>query len=282
MEPSHNDSFGDDTFNSSFVAEFYDGYSFKNLVDFLRRINPTALFRFSPERMQCLHHDPEGKNILSHVNIESKELYKYVLNTPHGGVLDIGMNLRDLQKFIKSIGKKDSLTMYKKRREHSIYIQISNSNNKGSQGNFSVLRPCKIEPLDILIPEYEMDESRPSLVIPASSLSSTFNVLNVLKSSTVRICVKDNNLNIDNLTDDRSSGRVDTFPMRVYGGEQVSYEISVRVSALKCLTKLNNLSPNGLLKFYLENKNDEPLPIKIMGKINSWGELTIYLSSTEV
>ncbi|QIN54256.1 putative proliferating cell nuclear antigen [Cedratvirus kamchatka] len=281
MEGTKSDSYNDDTFNSSFAAEFYDGYSFKNLVDFLRRINPTALFRFSADRIQCLHHDPEGKNILAHVNIESKELYKYSLTTPRGRVLDIGMNLRDLQKFIKSIGKKDSLTIYKKSGEHSIYIRISNS-NKGSQGNFSVIRPCKIEPLDILIPEYDMDESRPSLVIPASSVSSTFNVLNVLKSSTVRICVKDNNLNIDNLTDDRSSGRVDTFPMRVYGGQQVSYEISVRVSALKCLTKLNNLSPNGLLKFYLENKNEEPLPIKIMGKINSWGELTIYLSSTEV
>lgn len=280
MQGSYNDT---DAYNSSFVAEFYDGYSLKNLVEFLRRINPTALFRFTPERIQCLHHDPEGKNILAHVNIESKELYKYILSTPRGDKLDIGINLRDLQKFIKSIGKKDSLTIYKKKGESPIYIQIANSSNKGSPGNFSVLRPCKVDPLDILIPKYNMDESRPSLVIPASSVSSTFNVLNVLKSSTVRICVKDNNLNIDNLTDDRSSGRVDTFPMRVYNGQQVSYEISVRVSALKCLTKLNNLSPNGLLKFYLENdEEEEPLPIKIMGKINSWGELTIYLSSTEV
>lgn len=279
MQRSENheaDSYGEDATNSSFIAEFYDGYSFKNLVDFLRRINTTAVFEFRPHLIECYHHDQELKNILAHVVIKGKDLYKYHLET-EGDSLSVGVNLRDLQKLIKSIGKKDSLTIYKKKKEQFIYIQVSNSNNKSSQNNFSILRPCKVEQVIIDIPRYNTPEDYPNLILASNSISNTANSMNVLKSSLVRIRVQGNDLTIDNLSDDRSSGRVDSFAMRKYDGEKIEYESLVKVQTLKALSKLQNLNPSGLLKLYLE----EGKPIKIVSRLASFGKLRAYLSSVD-
>lgn len=267
----------DDNINDSFTAVFYDGHSFKNLVDFLKRSNIMATLEFHRTAIKCFHHDPEGENIINCVHIESKDLYKYEVNTDKDSI-EIGVNLRDLQRFIKSIGKKDSLTIYKNKKDPGVYIIIANSSSKSPQDNFSVFLPCVPNKITLDIPEYHIPESMPSLVIPAVNLSSTFNALNVLKSSRIRIRTKENKLIMDNLTDDRSSGRVDSFPMRYYEGVvHPEYDILVKAATLKSLTKLSSLNPNGLLKLYLEKEK----PLYISSRINTCGELRIYLKSLD-
>jgi len=273
-------SYGEEHKQSSFLAEFFDGYSFKNLVDFLRRINTTAIFEFHQTRIECFHYDTEARNILTHIVIKGKELSQYQLRLGDNkeNKLRMGINLRELQKFIKGIGKKDSLILYKKPGDYSIYIQIANAMNKNNQGNFSMFRPCKAESVLIDIPAYDTNENFPHVIVSSANLGHICSSMNVLKSSHVRIRVVDNKLTLDNLTDDRSSGRVDTFAIRNYGKEErIEYQALVKASTLKCLVKLSNLSPNGLLKIYTETDK----PLLIICKINGWGKMRIYLSSVD-
>lgn len=279
MEQEDLNSYGEENKQTSFVAEFFDGYSFKNLIDFLRRINTTAIFEFHPNRIECFHYDTEARNILTHIVIKGKELYQYQLKLGNEEEkLRMGINLRDLQRFIKGIGKKDSLILYKKAGDHFIYIQISNAINKNSQGNFSMFRPCKAESVLIDIPRYRTNQNCPHVILSSANLAQICSSMNVLKSSLVRIRVSGGKLTIDNLTDDRSSGRVDTFPVRTYlEEEKVEFQALVKASTLKCLTKLSNLSPNGLLKMYTESEK----PLLVICKNNGWGKMRIYLSSVE-
>lgn len=279
MEKEPSSGYGDEIKNTSFLAEFFDGYSFKNLVDFLRRINTTAIFEFHPNRIECFHYDTEARNILTHTVIKGKELYQYQLKIAgEEEKIRLGVNLRDLQRFIKGIGKKDSLILYKKIGDPLIYIQISNAVNKNSQGNFSMFHPCKTESVIIDIPNYETNENYPHVILSSANLGQICSSMSVLRSTLVRIRVVGNKLTMDNLTDERSSGRVDTFPIRSYKeGEKVEFQALVKASTLKCLTKLSNLSPNGLLKMYTEAEK----PLLVICKINGWGKMRIYLSSVE-
>ncbi|AHH01571.1 hypothetical protein pv_4 [Pithovirus sibericum] len=283
FETSETDSYKNETLKSSFMAEFHDGYSFKNLVDFMRRINPIAIFEFSHDRIDIFHHDIDAKHILAHVTIKGHELSQYHLkccNTCDGnckdGLLSIGMNLKDLQKFIKPVGKKDSLSMYKRSEDHVIYVQPTGPGSKSAQSNFSVFSPCVVEKIRITMPPYATPEHKPNCIIPATTLSQTCNGMNILKSGNIRIRVIGSDLTIDNLTDDRSLGRVDTFSMKPQQNS-AEYEIFVKVSTIKALVKLSNLNPNGLIKVYTEPE----VPLKMICRINGYGKLRIYICSAQ-
>ena len=53
--------------------------------------------------------------------------------------------------------------------------------------------------------------------------------------------------------------------------------ISVAIDTVRALSKLNNLSPSKLIKFYIEKER----PVLIYSDVSTYGELYIYLRNSE-
>jgi hypothetical protein len=62
-------------------------------------------------------------------------------------------------------------------------------------------------------------------------------------------------------------------PQIVILPEDYEYSIRIETSTIKALGKLNNLSPNGTIKMYMELER----PFKMIANIGSYGKLIIFL-----
>jgi len=64
----------------------------------------------------------------------------------------------------------------------------------------------------------------------------------------------------------------------IYSNNNAPSKVKIRNSIFKSLAKLNNISPNGLVKFYLEGEN----PMMISCRIGDYGVLNTYLMSENI
>lgn len=259
---------------ASFLAEFCDGNAFKNLIDYLKKTSLKAIFEFCKDGIECLHHHSDGTSMFNHVQIEGHELLNYEFKHKEE-VLRIGVDLKELHRLIKKIGKKDGLRIWKKEGEHPLYIQITGGGHKSSKDGFSVILPQFVSESEIAIPpEYATPEDKSNCKIAAQAFSQTCDGVSNSKSGAVRIRVSESELILDNIGSGSISGRVDKFSMKP-GNPEESYELFCELHTIKSLVKLANLSSNGIIKVYTEEK----LPLKLMSYISNYGCLRVYIGS---
>jgi hypothetical protein len=79
--------------------------------------------------------------------------------------------------------------------------------------------------------------------------------------------IPSNTKNLINTNDDIAPPRIVILP------EDYEYSIRVSTALLKSLGKLNNLSPNGTIKMYMEYER----PFKMIADVGAYGKLTIFL-----
>jgi hypothetical protein len=191
-----------------------------------------------------------------------------------------------------------------------LHISISSPNTKElNRNNVSVIRPQKLESIQYDIDEYKKDESAPNCTTPAFDFNKMCSAMNALKCSHILVYGDESSIVFKGMFDGDLVGRTDTFGITkkkyephgpgfpsqiqeisefgkvinpIYNeaegptiSKQINYQHSIKidVSTIKALGKLNNLSPNGTIKMYME----EGLPFKMISNVGSYGKLTIFL-----
>jgi hypothetical protein len=273
-----------------FYAEFSDGYSFRNLIEYLKSTNTNGNFIFHKNGVNYSQHN-NTNSLLNFIEIRSCDLSVYIYNSTEDTV-KVGINLSNLRSITKSVGKKDSIRLFMVTESPLLHISISSPNTKElNRNNISVIRPQKLEDVQYELNEYEREEIFPNCTTPAFDFNKMCSAMNALKCSHILVFGDGSSIVFKGMFDGDLVGRTDTFGITkkrdIYGGysigeespqiiqkpEPQQYSIKIDVSTIKALGKLNNLSPNGTIKMYME----ENLPFKMISNIGSYGKLVIYL-----
>lgn len=286
---------------SSFIAEFSDGYSFRNMIEYLRVTNAQGNFRFDEDGIKYEQSDAT-QTILNQIEIFKYELTKYEFYSRTDQVI-VGVNISDVRSITKTIGKKDAVRLYKKSNDPMLYIQIIHNSRGADRTNVSVVRPRQVDLDQYDLPEYQRDEKHPNFTLPASDFSRACTAISSVKCDMVLIhgfsggaqfdAMMEGGIvrrferlgNCDDcvLTQGRpdqsgSSGNNERQSRRlklIIKNERPT--IKVRTSTIKALSKLNNLSSNGTVKFYMEQVN----PLKLVCRIGTYGTLRVFIRSYE-
>ena len=286
-----------------FYAEFSDGYSFRNLIEYLKSTNTNGNFIFHKDGISYSQHN-NSNSLLNFIEIRSCDLPVYVYRSTEDSIR-VGINLSNLRSITKSVGKKDSIRIYMVYNNPLLHISISSPNTKElNRNNISVIRPQKLEVVEYEINAYQREETSPNCTTPAFDFNKMCSAMNALKCSHILVYGDDTSIVFKGMFDGDLVGRTDTFgiikkkedqlpqlheisefgkiitqaypeniPNTISKSAITQHNIKIDVSTIKALGKLNNLSPNGTIKMYME----EGLPFKMISNIGSYGKLTIYL-----
>jgi hypothetical protein len=274
-----------------FYAEFSDGYSFRNLIEYLKSTNTNGNFIFHKDGLSYSQHN-NSNSLLNFIELRGCDLPVYVYRASEESI-KVGINLSNLRSITKSVGKKDSIRLFMVHGNPLLHISISSPNTKElNRNNISVIRPQKLDDVQYELNEYEREESSPNCTTPAFDFNKMCSAMNALKCNHILVFGDDSSIVFKGMFDGDLVGRTDTFgltkkkdvyfgianmdsetPQIVQKPEPHQHSIKIDVSTIKALGKLNNLSPNGTIKMYME----EGLPFKMISNIGSYGKLIIYL-----
>lgn len=279
-----------------FYAEFSDGYSFRNLIEYLKSTNTNGNFIFHKDGISYSQHN-NSNSLLNFIELRGFDLPVYMYRSEDESV-KVGINLSNLRSITKSVGKKDSIRIFMVYNNPLLHISISSPNTKElNRNNISVIRPQKLEDVQYEMEEYTKDESCPNCTTPAFDFNKMCSAMNALKCNHILVFGDDSSIVFKGMFDGELVGRTDTFgitkkrdvmnsfesrswgsggddtPQIVQKPLPLQHSIKIDVSTIKALGKLNNLSPNGTIKMYME----EGLPFKMISNIGSYGKLIIYL-----
>lgn len=299
-------------------AEFSDGYSFRNLIEYLKNTNIAGNFIFTPERITYSRSDANN-TILNEIVILKSNLTYYVYNAPSTEVI-IGVTISNLRKITKPIGKKDSIRLYMLQGDPLLYIQIVSINTKAlSRNNANFVRPQGgIDHLLYDVGDYTRSDENPNCTIPIMDFCRMCTAMNSISCTFVTIRGLPRGAIFEAMTDGSISGRIDKFgiidnpppppsissdlsnidsvvsnlqsatikmptvktPRLVIqtAADLAETCIKVKIATIKALSKINNLSTPTGI-IKLYMEPDRPL--KLVCNIGNYGRLVIYLRDIE-
>lgn len=298
-------------------VEIPDGYTFRNLIEFLKNTNTSGNFIFTKDRITYSRADATN-SILNEILILGCNLTYYIYNSPLPEIV-IGVTISNLRKITKPIGKKDSVRLYMLPNDPLLYIQIVSVNTKAlSRNNANFVMPQKIDRLEYDPGQYLRSEENPNCTIPIMDFCKMCTSMHSISCSYVTIRGLPRGSIFEGMMEGGITGRIDKFgivdnqaptsvtipdmsaitpllndlcldKIRVPVGkapklviksaaEMAEIRTRVRIATIKALSKINNLSPPaGIVKLYIERG----VPLKLICNIGTYGKLIIYLRDIE-
>lgn len=263
---------------ASFVAEFIDGYSFRNLIELLRAVSTTCNFHFSKEGISYEQADPDQCIIVRWI-IYASELIDYSYQSTNPTTI-VGINVNNLRSITKTIGKKDGVKIYKVAKEAPIYIQIGASEKGTERKNVCTILPQEVDQIYYDIPPYDQGEDSPNCVVQAATFSKVCTSITSVKCKMIMVASNSRGITLSTITDLGTTSRAESLGNGAKSRPQINngdVAIKTKFPLIKALSKLNNLTSQGMVKFYTQPNN----PIKLLTRIGSYGTLEIYLLAPE-
>lgn len=269
---------------SEFLADFIDGYSFRNLIEYLRSTNTHGNIMLDKDGIYYQQSDA-NESLINDFEIDASELVRYEFYSDKEHIV-LGININDMRTLTKSIGKKDSVRLYKLSQDPILYIQIMNSSERSAdRSNMSIIRPQKLHQITYVLPEY----TKPNLVVHALDFSKACAGMSTIKCPYVQTtstgkgivfkAVMNNGIvgKVESLGDTKTAS-LESTPIRLNIVDRECYaNVNIKASTVKALSKINNLTSNGTVKIYTEKDK----PLKFVTKIGIYGTLSIYVRSIE-
>jgi hypothetical protein len=297
---------------ASFYSEFSDGYTFRNLIEYIRITNFSGTIKCYPGEITYIQSNEDG-TVLNKFEIQTYQLTDYQFTSRTNEIL-IPVNMVKFRNVTKNVGKKDRCSILKMPNDGTLYVQIFNANSQ-SNGEPSGIFP--VETHEFVGEEYEepycsQPEDQPNCAIYQAEFSKMCASMNSVKSNYVMAhgmekgiifkgikadgttaYIKDfgkvrqqeekkihyNLRNLDKLGVNANTKKPATVPtpkLRIGESGEIR-KFSISMSTIKGLAKLNNLSPMGTIKVYI--RKDEPL--RFICNIGCYGKLTIYIQSLD-
>jgi hypothetical protein len=300
----------------TFYAEFSDGYTFRNLFEYLRLTNLDAVIKLYPDRI-IYEQMSEDQIILNKFIIKTHELTDYQFSSATDEII-VSVSLVKFRGVSKNIAKKDRCSIFKEPDNPTLYVQIFNANNQ-SNGEASGIFP--VETQEVEITEYQdtpfqRSTKNPNCTIYQGEFAKMCTSMLSVKSSHVNIHCLDKGVIFKGAKPDGSFGYIkdfgkvreeqnkmvrsklnliknintfDNMPIRSSTvpapklrigefGELARF--SIPMDKIRALSKLHNISPMGAIKIYAEDDKEKPL--RLICNIGSYGKLYVYIRHTNI
>ncbi len=280
-------------------GEFYDGYSFKKLIETLATIINHGNIIFKQDSWHLCELN-SNNSIMVFVAIKTCELIGYEYNYDKDELV-MGIDFENLHRHSKSIGKKNSVIFRIEENNCSdnllMVLYSENSSN-------SAVSPINVVREDINIPNYINEH--PILVKGGtwSKICTSIGQISNILEDTVTILAYEKGFTIEALESSAESLRNIDFGVlstsnklqpNIVTGEYSSVidakhpayitkenaeagvirKLGLPKMIVKSLSRLDTLCHMGIMKFSFSSET----PMKIKCKIGSYGTFTIYLKS---
>ena len=279
--------------------EFYDGYSFKKLIETLATIISHGNIIFKQDSWHLCELN-SNKSVMVFIAIRTCELINYEYNYDKEELV-IGIDFENLHRHSKSIGKKNSVIFRIEENNSSdnllMVLYSENSSN-------SAVSPINVPREDIRIPSYINEH--PILVKGGvwSKICTSIGQLSNIHDDTVIVLAYEKGFTIEALESGAESLRNIDFGVlntsdklqlnsvtkeysSVIDSKHPAYitkkdaeagvirKLGLPKMVVKSLSRLDTLCHMGTMKFSFGRET----PMKIKCKIGSYGTFTIYLKS---
>jgi len=264
---------------ASFFATFIDGSSFRYLIEYLRLNSVEGTFLFKKD---CIVYAEENddETVLNYVNIKTYELTDYEYNSFNDQI------------------------------PTNLYIQVRSQEKSSGDNPVYYCMPMESDELTILnLPHYNRGKKNPNCTIYQSDFSKLCKALVVNKCSYVEFLGYDKGIVIKGYSSKGTIAMVKEYGKRNQQNKNKSStaksilnvntqsrikskktapKLAIRdineinrykvyIDQIKALAKLNGFSPNGTIKFYIE----EEKPMKLVCNIGTFGKLSIFIRNAE-
>lgn len=301
--------------SSSVTIKFPDGggFNFRNTIGQLCKNNSTAVFHCYPKSIKYIGANPKG-TMCNYLELFAREMGDYRLNIPEGQeCVLLRLRLQDLFSFIKSVQKKDSLSLHKPANSRDLLICIKKGGDGATSEFINTIRLLD-SPGDVET-EYDFgddeEEGKPNCAPPAREFTKMCTTMKSVKCSYVHVYGYEDGVIFKGYLEDGSCGSTNIFgkpdnqPKIDLSTEHVDKiwqkikrmeekgivseienktstqnsmtSMKVETSVISSLSKINSLTDKGTAKIYV--RPDKTL--KILCNVGMFGYLRTYIAEDE-
>jgi len=269
----------------SFVANFCEAYSFRNLIEYLKAFHSEIDFVFKKDGIYILRSNAK-QDLINEVWINARELTYYEYNEDEEMFVR-GVDTASLKTAVQLIGKKDSARFSMLKNDDSFRLQIMGFNNKDFDGNVNKIKTKAIERQEIELNDYKRSLSEQNFVVPLADFAKSCKPMSS-QCNFVYLSQFPRGAKIEKITNGVSGELVNKFgiidekvlnssdektgPKLVIRQDDIK-RIKIRSENIKNLAKTNNMSGSSNMRFYFENE----IIIRLNCNIGCYGSLTVHM-----
>lgn len=284
-----------------FFIDFHDGYAFRQIMEFLKLTVMSVPMYFSEQGISILQGNGDGSLVVS-INIKGHELLTYHFNKELANIPVteenkhpyhlVCFNVSKFRDTIKSTARKEGIRMYQYAGDSIVHIQVYGGNKNGEGG--TSIETQNHNPIHYELSGFEQSIYQPNCKSPLSEFCNACGQFNKVKSTkyTNFTCYKKG----VKVTAWSETGVISMFKkwgecedtkeniLKVPGGPTIhtsdmsneknknSFNVKIPIEIIKALSKLSNLTNNGIIRVYCEADKI----IRFMVSISYYAELVIY------
>jgi hypothetical protein len=292
--------------NLVFFIDFHDGYAFRQIMEFLKLTVTSVPMYFSENGISILQGNGDGSLVVS-INIKGHELLTYHFNkelisdesvdengTPYHLVC---FNVSKFRDTIKSTARKEGIRIFQYVNDPIVHIQVYGGNKNGEGG--TSIETQSYTPIHYELSGFEQSIYQPNCKSPLSEFCNSCGQFGKVKRTkyTNFACYKKG----VKVTACSETGVISMFKkwgeceeedqhVRVPGGPRVlftestinskspCFNVKIPIEVIKALSKLSNLTNNGIIRIYCETDSI----IRFMVSISYYAELVVYYRISEI
>jgi hypothetical protein len=286
-----------------FYIDFHDGYAFRQIMEFLKLTVTSIPMYFSDNGISILQGNGNG-SIVVNINIKGNELLTYYFNKELANTSEdnevyhlVCFNVSKFRDTIKSTARKEGIRIFQYANDSTVHIQVYGGNKNGEGG--TSIETQTYTPIQYEMSGFEQSIFQPNCKSPLSEFCNSCGHFGKVKSTkyTNFICYEKG----VKVTAHSETGVISMFkkwgeckddedtPAVVPGKTKIkyltkktksddkTYNVKIPIDIIKALSKLSNLTNNGIMRIYCET-NDI---IRFMVSISYYAELIIYYRTVE-
>lgn len=286
-----------------FYIDFHDGYAFRQIMEFLKLTVISVPMYFNENGISILQGNGDGSLIVS-INIKGHELLTYYFNSDLANFPAktedseayhiVSFNVSKFRDTIKSTARKEGIRIFQYYGDPTVHIQVYGGNKNGEGG--TSIETQTYNPLTYDLSGFEQSVFAPNCRSPLSEFCNSCGHFGKVKSTkyTNFTCYRGG----VKVTACSETGVISMFkkwgeceddsehPFRTTGPrlklsdtskDKVAYNVKIPIEIVKALSKLSNLTNNGIIRIYCE----EDKIIRFMVSVSYYAELVIYWKEPE-
>lgn len=257
-----------------FEIDFHDGYTLRQLFEFLRLALPCAPLTINSKGIY-LERGNGQNTMLVRLFINRKNLIKYYINEEKFNDKGcnqhkVNINIAFFLEQIKNISKRDGITIYQSSDYRDYVFGKALGGGKLLSQGVIYFRTQAYEHISYEVEDGVKENDLPNHVIPLVSFCTICSGIAKTKNNSA-IIVYPNGVRIVTYTQTGSMGRNDTWGN--CDDSQKKFVTKVSHSDMKALSKMINLNPNGIVRVYSKKNQITRLEVPC----GVFAELTVIL-----
>jgi len=285
-----------------FYIDFHDGYAFRQLMEFLKLTVTSIPMYFSENGISILQGNGNG-SVVVNINIKGHELLTYYFNKELANTKEeddiyhlVCFNVSKFRDTIKSTARKEGIRIFQYANDTTVHIQVYGGNKNGEGG--TSIETQTYTPTQYEMSGFEQSIYQPNCKSPLSEFCNSCGQFGKVKSAryTNFICYE-KGIKVTAYSEtgvismfkkwgeckDEDNTPVVTAKNKVvYSVKKTKsleniYNVKIPIDVIKALSKLSNLTNNGIMRIYCEADDI----IRFMVSISYYAELIIYYRTTD-